>query len=50
MISLNILNREEGTLKSQNLQTFEYISSRNIVNLQFERPKNNIYLPVLEKG
>lgn len=50
MISLNVLNREEGTLKAQNLQTFEYIFSRNIINLQFEKSKSNIYLPLLRKG
>lgn len=48
MVSLNILNREEGALKAQNLQTFEYIFSRNII--QFEKSKSNIYHPALEKG
>lgn len=48
MISLNILNREEGTLKAQNLQTSEYIFSRNMI--QFEKSKSNICHPALEKG
>lgn len=49
MISLNVLNREEGTLKPQNLQTFEYTFSKNIKYLQLEKSKRNIYLPALAK-